>query len=320
MVTTPFKPLFYLRDPIAQSLLGAFTPTTNPLETHRKEIILQGEDKFEYFVTPPKNPSTKQYIIVMHAWLGSAFMPYVLAAAKRAHALGYGVIRAHLRDHGGNERLTKKPFHTARTEEFNALMLRIAKEENVESYAMVTFSISASYGLRFATTQPKGLQALVAISPYIYLHDALKKIDGSSDLQRWFLYQGLRGMVVRKSKTFPHLYSTKVLKEVPSTCYDAVSHLATKVYGFSSAKEYYDLSDLRKFPTENISVPLMVIVSKDDPISDIANYPEVRWPKQTELHYAEKGGHIGFLHQQSFPDTGHRWAQYEALEFIRDKF
>ena len=317
-----FKPPFFLRNPVAQSYFGAFWPTGSSLVMQREEIVLnnnRAEQTFEYFVTPPRNPNPHaHWVLILHAWLGDARSPYMKDMANQMWKEGFGVIRIHQRDHGGNQALSTRPFHTAQHEEVSQVIDAIIRRQQIETYSIVGFSIGGQIAFRILSLQqdPK-LKSFVSISSYVNLGETLKKIDSSSVVQRLFLYKGLRDQIKKKEKVFPDRYSSRFLKKMPWRCYKIIRKLAVIGYGFSSAEAYFNASDLRKFPLENITVPVLVIASKDDPISDVHNYNQVKWPKKAEFLMPDQGGHIGFIHRKYFPNGSLRWSQFKSVEFVK---
>ncbi|OGQ39591.1 MAG: hypothetical protein A2W61_03900, partial [Deltaproteobacteria bacterium RIFCSPLOWO2_01_44_7] len=289
--------------------------------TKREQITLPDEEDmtFEYFISPPRDPQkNNHYVILLHGWLGNAMIPYMKDMTNQAYKEGFGVIRINQRDHGGNEALTKKPFHTARHKEVSLLIDAIVKEHNVESYSLVGFSVGASTALRIASLkQDLRLKTIVAISPYAHLEKALTNIDNNSAVQRRFLYRRLIRQMKRKTKVYPNLYQFDFLEGVPKRCLETIRLLATHHYGFRSAEEYFAASDLTNFPLQNIHVPLLVIASHDDPISDIPNLKTLNWPKNAQFLFTEKGGHVGFVSRKRLPTGSFRWAQYQAVKFIQ---
>ena len=87
-------------------------------------------------------------------------------------------------------------------------------------------------------------------------------------------------------------------------------------YGFASPEAYFEASDLRRFPMDRITVPTLMIVAKDDPVSDAGNFSKVTWSRSTQLLMPEHGGHVGFVHHRFLPGGTLRWAQYRAVRFI----
>jgi len=318
-----FQPPLFLKNPVLQSYFGAYFPTRCRVPTTREKITLHNDDDmtFEYFVTPPRNPqNNNHYIILLHGWLGNASIPYMKDMTIQAWKEGFGVIRLNQRDHGGNEALTKKPFHTARHQEVSHLIDAVVNKHNIENYSLVGFSVGASMALRIVSLrQDPKLKSMVVISPYIHLEKALHNIDSNSSIQRRFLYRRLLRQIKRKTKVFPELYNCDFLEGVPKRCLDTIRVLATYHYGFRSAEEYFEASNLKNFPLQSIHVPILIIASQDDPISDVSDIQELNWPKSTRFLFSEKGGHVGFVSRKRLPTGSCRWAQYQAVKFIQEK-
>jgi len=66
-----------------------------------------------------------------------------------------------------------------------------------------------------------------------------------------------------------------------------------------------------------VVVPVLVIASKDDPISDVHHYDQVKWPKRAEFLMSEQGGHIGFINRKHFSNGSLRWSQFKSVEFVK---
>jgi predicted alpha/beta-fold hydrolase len=128
---------------------------------------------------------------------------------------------------------------------------------------------------------------------------------------------GLRSRMKRKAKLFPGKYDASV-KGAYRSIRDFDDKVTAPHFGYKDAQDYYTNASSAQFAA-NISVPTLVIHSKDDPF--IVMLPETqesfRANPNVRLIETEHGGHCAFIAEANGYDG--RWAERRAIEFLQSQ-
>ena len=84
--------------------------------------------------------------------------------------------------------------------------------------------------------------------------------------------------------------------------------------GFASARDYYEkCSSVHLIP--DISIPVKILLSEDDPIISSSSLEGVRLPSNVDVFKTKKGGHMGYLGHPS-GERGVFWLDSVLLDWI----
>ena len=132
----PVVPLFYLRNPVLQTVLSSMRRRNKAaageaagFEALSREAVIDagGGVRLTGFYTIAAE-AAQGLIILMHGWEGSESSAYMIAAGRYFYLLGYDIFRLNLRDHGNSHHLNKGLFLGTLIEEAHGAVKHIIKE------------------------------------------------------------------------------------------------------------------------------------------------------------------------------------------------
>ncbi len=205
--------------------------------------------------------------------------------------------RLNLRTCGGTEGLCETGYHSGLTSDTRAIAERIRARDRSPIF-LAGFSLGGNVALKLAGElgETDLLAGVVAVSTPIDLTTCVRTLDKPSNrlYARRFLSR-LRARVKIKSKLSPHLYNVAGLGDV-HTIWQFDDQFTAPVFGFGSAANYYATQSSANF-LNNIRIPSLVIVAKDDPLVPFEVYGHAAFQTNPalELLATDHGGHLGFL-------------------------
>jgi len=259
-------------------------------------------------------------VVIVHGLEGSSSSQYVLGNAFRALAAGFNVVRMNMRSCGGTDELAPTIYHSGRSEDVAAVVARLIEIEQVESIALIGYSMGGNLVLKYAgevaDAPPPGLKAVVGISPLMDLAVSSAALhEPQNRIYEWHFLRSMIARVRRKAALFPGIYSTDSLDKIRSMrLFD--EHIVARYGGFAGADDYYYRVASSQY-AGRFRVPTLILHSLDDPF--IRMLPSTRFalienPSVTYVE-TERGGHCAFLAPAKNDDG--RWAETTLLEYLR---
>ena len=247
--------------------------------------------------TPSKAPRGE--MVLVHGLEGSSESGYARSMAFAALEREYVVHRFNMRGCGGTEALSLMSYHAGQTSD----LLHILRERREASGApvfLVGYSLGANVSLKLAGElgeDAKGLLAgVVSVSAPIDLAACADAINRPSN----FIYQNrfldrLKERIRRKNQLSPDVYTLEHLPKVKSIR-DFDDFYTARLFGFGTAAKYFATQSSNQF-LEQIRVPTLVTVAKDDPMVPFRIYDHPAFAKNSLIRFApvEHGGHLGFI-------------------------
>jgi predicted alpha/beta-fold hydrolase len=292
-----FQPLF--RNPHLLTIAGNFWPrridqrrfpgTRKVYQIDRKTTIVAVEHQ-------PSGKSRGQ-ILFLHGLEGSADAGYIASCAQEALTRGFGVHRLNLRTCGGTEDLCETTYHSGLTSDTREISERIRTLVKAPIF-LIGFSLGGNVALKLAGElgETDLLTGVVAVSTPLDLAACVRTLDRRSNriYARRFLNR-LHTRVRAKNKLSPHLYNVGGLRNV-RTIWQFDDQFTAPLFGFGSAAHYYATQSSANF-LDNIHIPSLVIIAKDDPLVPFEVYRHSAFQSNPalELLVTEHGGHVGFL-------------------------
>jgi predicted alpha/beta-fold hydrolase len=260
-------------------------------------------------------------LVLVHGLEGSSEAQYMIGTASKAWQAGMNVVRMNVRGCGGTEALCPTLYHSGMSGDVDKVVRLLIAEDELSRVALAGFSMGGNQVLKLAGewgrngTTPPQVRAVAAVSPAVdlaasaaALHEPLNRI-----YEWWFLWS-LRQTLQRKASLFPARY--KVTRWWWRSVVDFDDCVTAPHNNFLDAADYYYKASAARV-LEHISLPTLIIHSKDDPMVRITTESQTKIAANRciQLLETEHGGHCGFL----APARGYdgRWAERRIIEFLQ---
>jgi len=231
-------------------------------------------------------------LIVIHGVGGCAESSYAMTMACAAQSRGLAVLRVNLR---GADRRGEDIYHGGLTADLDAFVAMPAVER-FRDIVVVGYSLGGHLALRWATEalDPR-VRAVAAVCPPLDLLSCAEAIDRPSGR----LY---RGHILRQLK---EIYGqVAVRRELPAPV-EEVRRVRSMIHfddltvaprhGFINARDYYAKMSVGKRLAQ-LRVPALIVEAVADPMVPAAGIRPFLdpAPPAVTVHWARRGGHIGF--------------------------
>ncbi|MBE9546811.1 MAG: alpha/beta fold hydrolase [Proteobacteria bacterium] len=298
-----FKPKPWARNSHLQTIfasLGIRVAGKNPMVDCSEEMIIDGGNGVRllgyHSVHPQENG--RGLILLIHGWEGSSDSTYILSTGRYLYKKGYDIFRLNLRDHGNSHHLNEGLFHGALIDEtFNAIR-NIAHLSGGRPYCIVGFSLGGNFALRAAlkhsTSKIANLKRVICISPSLDPHKATISIDESPFVYHYYFLKKWKRSLMKKQEIFPDKYNFDDALGL-KTCMEITDVVIPRYTQFCDHREYFDSYTLSGDIFKDLSVPVTVIASEDDPVIPVDDLYSMRKNSSIQLLIQRYGGHCGFL-------------------------
>ncbi len=299
---SPFSPSPWARNSHLQTIFASLRLRArgdNPMADCARETIVDaggGVRLLGYYSRHEEN--SRGLVLLLHGWEGSSGSTYILCTGRSLFDSGFDVFRLNLRDHGGSHRLNEGLFHSARIEEvFNAVR-EAAALAGQKSFSIVGFSLGGNFALRVALrcadTGIPALKQVIAINPVLDPFKATVAIDTRYSVYRnYFLKKWKRSLRI-KQELFPARYDFGEFFRMDS-CMEITERLIPKYSPFRDSTDYFRTYTLLGDVFQNLSVPVLIVMSEDDPIIDATDFKALRGNEKLRISLQRYGGHCGYL-------------------------
>ncbi len=272
----------------------------NPMVECAKKVIVDGGDGVRLlgFHSAHKDNAGKGLILLIHGWEGSSRSTYILHTGRYLFARGYDIFRLNLRDHGASHHLNEGFFHGGLTDETFRAASNIARLSQGNPFFIAGFSLGGNFALRIAMghgkTPIKNLRHIIAISTILDPLQSTRLIDNSLFIYgHYFLKKWKRSLEIKEG-LFPDLYDfTDILKM--KSLMAMTDGIIERYSPFRDHREYFNSYTLRGDALADLSVPVSIIVSRDDPFIPVKDFYELKSNDNLHLSVQQYGGHCGFL-------------------------
>ena len=248
------------------------------------------------------SPQVSRYpmglVTLIHGWEGSSDSAYILSTGQYLYEKGYDIFRLNLRDHGRSHHLNKGLFHGALIEETFHAVHNIACLCDHLPFYLVGFSMGGNFALRIAIKHSlykiPNLKHVVCISPALDPYKSTIAIDESLPIYRYYFLNKWKRSLRKKQFLYPAIYRFEDILN-RRTCMALTEAIMPYFPEFKSYQEYFSHYTLLGNVFTDLTIPVTVIASEDDPVVPIADYYELHKSKYLQLLIQKYGGHCGFL-------------------------
>jgi len=315
-----FNPKPWVRNPHVQTVLSSLRIRNfgkHSIHDVSREVIVDGGDGVRLlgYYTQQRSAPAKGLITFIHGWEGSSSSAYIVSAAHYFFKRGFDVFRLNLRDHGASHHLNAGLFHGARIEETFTAVRHIAGFSPQLPCYLVGYSLGGNFALRIASrhdeTSAPFLARVFAVSPVVDPYKSTEALDRNYAFYRnYFLHKWKRSLR-RKERLFGDRYDFARLLELGS-CMAMTDVMVAEYTEFKDCRDYFGRYTLNGDQFRNLSVPVNVITSVDDPLIDENDFKKLEGCSFLTVEAQRYGGHCGFFSDLSF----RCWAEEEIGRII----
>ena len=318
---TKFIPKPWIRNPHIQTILGSLrirSQDRHPMIECAKETIIDGGNgvRLRGYHSLQSFGKSRGLITLLHGWEGSSDSTYVLSTGKYLYDRGYDIFRLNLRDHGDSHHLNEGLFHGALLEETFQAIYNISRLSKNGPYYIIGFSLGGNFALRIALKQSssriENLKHIISISPALDPYKATLSIDASLAIYRYYFLNKWKGSLRKKQLLFPDRYDFHEILTM-KTCMALTEAIMLYYPDFKSYREYFNQYTLLGDVFANLSVPVTIIASEDDPIVTIDDIHGLRESRYLDISLQAYGGHSGFLDFAPY----YCWYEREIEQILR---
>jgi predicted alpha/beta-fold hydrolase len=316
-----FKPLWGLRSPVLQTIIGAKLPSlVNYPETYQQITLPDNDILMLAINTPVEWQPTMPSVIALHGLGGNHNAKYIKRLRAKMMGLGYRFIAVNFRGCGIGKGLAKGLYNAGCSED----ILQVAQQLKVQTpdspMVLVGYSLGGNVALKLlgelkntATTYFCGA---IAVTPPIDLArcaDLIQKPD--NDIFRRYYLRKLWQTVNERHASYPELgFAPKM--DMSCGFWEFDDLYTGPQCGFVGAADYYRQSSALKL-LPDIDISCKILFAADDPFVDCTAISSVQLASATEVLITPYGGHMGFL----AAPTGMiplRWMDHKICEWIKE--
>jgi predicted alpha/beta-fold hydrolase len=298
-----FIPNPWAKNPHVQTILGSLkirSRNQHQIVHSSKEMIIEGGGGVRLlgYHSPQPSKNGRGLITLIHGWEGSSDSAYVVSTAKYMYDKGYDIFRLNLRDHGNSHHLNEGLFHGALIEETFHAIRNISLLSNNMPYYVIGFSLGGNFALRIALKQSlsiiPNLTHVIAISPALDPYTATLSIDESLPIYRYYFLNKWKNSLRKKQDLFPEKYNFADILKL-KTCMSLTEAIMPYHPDFLDYREYFHRYTLRDDVFIDLSMPVTIIASEDDPIVPVHDISGLKENPYLQRLIQEYGGHCGFI-------------------------
>ena len=273
---------------------------TETFELCSSEKIIDAGDgvRLQGFLAEQSGMTPRGLVILFHGWEGSHNSAYMVSTGRYFYDQGYNVFRLNMRDHGSSHNLNKGFFLGTLIDEAYGAVREIVRlfAEEMPAY-LAGFSMGANFCIRVARRASReawpGLKHIFAVNPPVDPLDSTRRVDKVSFIRMYFMKKWKRSLAL-KQELYPDLYDFKSILEMDG-CIPMTEALLGKYTEYSSLDNYFSRYNLKRGYLEEITTPLTLLTSQDDPIIPSGDISGIRKSPAVNFILQKRGGHCGYI-------------------------
>ena len=149
--------------------------------------------------------------------------------------------------------------------------------------------------LRHSRYPIRNLRHVFAISPVLDPQKATVAMDRGLFVYRSYFLKKWKQSLRRKQSLFHHRYKFDDLMPC-QTLMEITDRILPRYSRYQTAREYFQTYTLTGQSFSELSVPLLVLTSADDPIIPVEDFLTLKGNHQLRVQVERYGGHCGFLY------------------------
>ncbi|MFQ5628746.1 MAG: YheT family hydrolase [bacterium] len=312
----PFRPAWWANGGHLQTILSYYLyRPQNLLFDEAHKIELDDGDTIVMLENRPQS-APQGAILLMHGLGSDADAPYIRRFVPSFLERNWTVLRINHRGAGAGEGLAKNLYHSGRSEDVSAALMRAAALYPGLPLVAAGFSLSGNMLLKLLGEQaqpiPANMRTAFAVNPPIDLSLCARALRQKSNLIYDIRFVRLLKKTMRQRMIdFPDF--PRVPLEKINSLYDFDEQITAPLNGFSSAEDYYAQCHAKQF-LDGISMPALIIASDDDPFIPRETFDNLPGSKYVKLLLTRSGGHVGFVNAHKTALGNRRWLEYAIIK------
>ena len=305
----PFSPPAWLANAHLQSILPSLRLRRPFLTRRARELLACSQDHIVdcgdgvrllgHYSSQERagRPPSKDLVILLHGWEGSADSLYVLSLASYLFARGCDVFRLNFRDHGPTHHLNEDIFHSCRLDEVVGAVRSIQRQYPQQKLTVAGFSLGGNFALRVAARAPLAgidLQRSIGVCPVLRPHTTMDILENGPFIYQQYVIGKWKRSLRIKQQLFPKRYdfssilaqdSIRTMTEVLVERYSEFATLDAYLNGYAIVGNVL----------ARLEVPSHVIFALDDPIIPASDLTHLARNPHLHINAIPRGGHCGFM-------------------------
>ncbi len=241
-------------------------------------------------------PGELGVVLLLHGLEGGADSSYIKAIFSQLTKSNFQAVLLQFRGCSGVPNRLTRTYHSGHTSDLDYVAQLIVKRLGKLS-AVIGYSLGGNVLLKWLGESNKsGLadRALAVSVPFDLAKSATRLDQGFSRIYRNRLIRSLQNKYILKAGKNELPCTIEEIRRLKSF-WSFDEKLTAPIHGFSSAEDYYTQSSCQYY-LNKVSIPTLIIQSKDDPfLSEDALPKESDLSPHVHLILTDKGGHVAFL-------------------------
>jgi uncharacterized protein len=294
-----FRPVFFLRNPHVQTILGVVGKSSAfPHTTVRRRVRLNDGDQLVAHDTTPAAWRLGDPIAVLaHGLSGCHRSGGIVRMARLLLARGVRTVRLDLRGTGAGFTLARGCYNAGCSGDVRAVLAAMHRLAPQSPIWLAGISLGGNVALKLAGETVEypvpNLTRVAAIAPPVDLESCLALLAKPRNrVYEWHFVRELIGEARRRAVMFPDPPLPAFPRRPSLRTFDDL-YTAPRA-GFRDAAEYYARSSSAQF-VPNIRVPALILAARDDPFIAAEPIEQMARPSHMEVRLTDHGGHGGFL-------------------------
>ena len=316
IVTSDFRPAWWLRNPHLQTLWPALVRRPQPVSITRERIELPDGDFVDLDWAGEDGP----IVIILHGLQGSSRSLHIRGLLGALRGNGFRGVVMHFRGCSGEPNRLLRTYHSGDTGDFRYIVRHLNERHPTVPIGAVGFSLGGNVLLKWLAERGDDAEtsAAVAVSVPFRLARVADRLErGFSRVYKRHFITDLRRAVLRKFRHRPGpLDLDAVSREWSFRGFD--NRVTAPLHGFRDAEHYYGVASCGQY-LRDVARPTLIVHALDDPFMtrDIVPSRDELSPF-IRLELSARGGHVGFV-EGSMPWSARYWLDQRIVRFLAER-
>ncbi len=253
-------------------------------------------------------------VLLLHGLEGSSSSTYVSETLRLLAARRWNAWALNFRGCSGEPNRVAASYSSGDTRDLAFLTPQLTGPRFA-----IGFSLGASVVLNGLARLHVPLDAAVAVSAPFQLATSAKAIDAKGGFGPVYLNHFLPSLKRKALEAAPRFSSVLDAEAITAvkTIRDFDHHVTARVFGFSSAEDYYARCSTAAV-LGDIRTPTLLITAEDDAIAPAESLPhDVNEHQALQVLRTKHGGHVGYASGSVFAPRW--WAEHRAVEWLASR-
>ena len=321
-----FIPKWWLPGGHAQTLYRRFSPIT-AVRQQRQRVELEDGDFIDLDWALTSRHLAGQHatiVFLLHGLCGCSGSGYIQNLQAMLDLEGIPSVAMNFRGCSGEANRLARAYHSGVSDDVEQVFRVLNQAYPAQRFVMVGFSLGANVLLKWLAESRHAdrVNRAVAVSTPFRLALCSKAMNqGFSRVYgQYFLRRLVQDLQAKKAlfRAQGREEQLEILERLATadrltSLWDFDDKVTAPLHGFRDAEDYYETcSSIHFLP--KVTTPTLLIQSRDDPLIPGNALPGPdHFGNRMEAALYERGGHVGFTHQQD-----PRWLERRIIGFIRE--